>query len=133
MNNFKTRVDTWLIVVLVAPMLLVVALGIYLFPQFPSEALLCWGTLLFSMAIIAIVGFPCHYTLEGDHLLIRSGVVRYRIPYTTITQVEKSNSIWSGPAWSLQRVKISYGDRKFILVSPQDRDGFIQALQTRIH
>ena len=133
MNTFTTKIDTWLMVVLVIPMLLVIGLGIYLFPNFPDEALLCWGTLLFSVGIVAAVGYPCTYTLEADQLLIRSGIVRYRIPYTTITQVDKSSSIWSGPAWSLQRIKICYGDRRFILISPQNRETFITALQSRIH
>ncbi len=131
MNTYKTRIDRWLIVVLLVPMLLVVGLGFYLYPSFPAEALMCWGTLLFSASLVAVIGFPCEYTLDTDHLLIRSGVIRYRIPYADITHVAKSNSLWSSPAWSLQRIKIDYGTRKFILVSPQDRDAFINALQSK--
>lgn len=132
MKTYKTKIDAWLILMLAIPMLLVAGLGIYLYPAFPEEALICGGSLLFSAALVAVIGLPCAYTLEPEQLLIRSGVIRYRIPYRAITGVEKSGSIWSGPAWSLQRVKISYGDRKFMLLSPQDREGFMAALRSNL-
>lgn len=78
-----------------------------------------------------IVGFSCHYTLEADHLRVQSGVVRWRIPYADITDVQASRSPWAAPALSLRRVKISYRGR-FQLVSPRERERFIDELRARV-
>ena len=76
---------------------------------------------------------PCRYTLESDHLLIRCGLIRQRIPYRDITAITPSRSLWSAPALSLQRVKLSYGRSSSQLVSPRERAAFIQALQHRVY
>ena len=77
------------------------------------------------------VAVPCTYTLARDHLLIRSGLIRQKIAYKDITAVEPSASPLSAPALSLKRVKVSYG-RTFQLVSPRERDLFIQSLRERV-
>lgn len=74
--------------------------------------------------VILLAGIPCQYTLADDRLLVRSGVVRWRIPYVQITDIEPSRSLWSAAAMSLPRVKVSYGGR-FIPVSPREREQFI--------
>ena len=72
-KSYPTRIDRWIVVMLVLPMLLVLGLGGWLLPKYPLEALSCFGTLAFSVGLVALIGYPCHYTLMDDHLLVRSG------------------------------------------------------------
>lgn len=67
------------------------------------------------------------YVFESDHLLVRSGPFRWRIPFSEISFVEPSANPLSSPACSLDRLLIQYGPRQ-ILVSPADRLGFLSRL-----
>jgi hypothetical protein len=60
-------------------------------------------------------------------LYIRCGIIKRRIPYWEIHQVERSSNPTSAPALSLRRVKIGYG-QSFQLISPRDRDRFIEEI-----
>lgn len=74
------------------------------------------------------------YTIDGDELLVRSGPMRWRIDIRSITRLERTGDPTSGPALSLDRVRIEYaknGKPKAILVSPADKEGFIAALRER--
>ena len=126
---FFSRVDGWLIAVLllamVAPLAAVWWVG--------ADMVLALASVLVTLLVCGVLLVPCRYTLESDHLLIRCGLIRQRIPYRDITAITPSRSVWSAPALSLQRVKLSYGRTSSQLVSPRDRAAFIQALQHRVY
>ena len=71
--------------------------------------------------------------IEDGELLIRSGPMRWRIPVQDIRRIEASRSWLSSPALSLDRLRIHHcratGRMRQVLVSPRDRQGFVQALQ----
>lgn len=81
-----------------------------------------------AVGAMALVAFDA---LSATQLVIRSGLVRWRIAYADITGVEPSRSLWSAPALSLRRVGVRYAGR-FQLVSPRDRERFITALNGRV-
>lgn len=126
---FPSRVDGWLIAVLllamVSPLAAVWWVG--------ADMVLALASVLVTLLVCGVLLVPCRYTLESDHLLIRCGLIRQRIPYRDITAITPSRSLWSAPALSLQRVKLSYGRTSSQLVSPRDRAAFIQALQHWVH
>jgi len=68
-------------------------------------------------------------------LLVRSGLLRYKIPLTEISEVRPSAEVRTSPAWSLDRLKVVYrtrsGFHQFLLISPRDRDGFLDELTRR--
>jgi hypothetical protein len=126
--TFSARFDTWLVIAVAA------VLGLALHGAStgaPEERVFSLALVVGVVALMFLVGIPCRYTLADDHLLIRSGLVRQRIPYSDITDVAASRSLWAAPAPSLRRVKVSYHGG-FQLVSPQERDLFILALRERI-
>lgn len=69
-----------------------------------------------------------HYTVAGDTLRIVCGPFRWSVPISEISEVVDSRSPLSSPALSLDRLKISYGHNKHILISPDDRNGFLRAI-----
>ena len=126
--TFRSKIDIWLILVLVAatafPLLQVIAAlrsGSTLLPH-----ALIFGLLggLFSWLILST-----KYTVNIDVLLVQSGPFRWRIARNEITRIVPSKSILSSPALSLDRLRIDYaGGRNSILISPRDKDGFLRAI-----
>lgn len=128
---YRSRVDAWLVaaVALAPGFLLVDAISAY--PESPRETLSGLAMLALLAALGAIFGYPCTYTLASTHLLIRSGAFRQRIAYADVTSVEPSRSAWAAPALSLRRVRIVHAGR-VQLVSPREREAFIEALRERV-
>lgn len=87
---------------------------------------------LFLLGVVIVVAvvplFTTSYSINQTHLIVKFGLMRWRVPLADIRSVSESNDPTSAPALSLQRVKIAYGAGSYILVSPNDRSAFIQAL-----
>jgi len=130
MNQFRSKVDTWLVVVILAAFTFTLVQGFVLRNISVAGGLLSFAAAVFVVGLFLAVAVPCKYTLEADHLLIQSGFMKQRIAYRDIKKVEPSSSPLAAPALSLKRVKISY-NRTFQLVSPRERELFIQLLQER--
>jgi hypothetical protein len=123
--------------------------------QFPSKrdfwlGLLIWGLMLLGaipallkpgkgqfiimVAVVLFIGwiwFGTGYEISGDELKIRCGPFRQRIPLQEIKEIKKTRSPLSAPACSLDRLEIKYGAAKRVLISPADKEGFIQLLTER--
>ncbi len=81
-------------------------------------------TILFGWIVAAT-----DYTIRGQSLLIRSGPFHWEVDIQTIASVRPSVDPTSSPALSLDRLNIVYDGGSEILVSPEERDGFIAALR----
>ncbi len=81
--------------------------------------------------MIAALSIPCVYTLTDESLKIKSGMLEDEVPLRKIRGAEKSSSMWSAPALSLRRIKITLEDGSRS-ISPKDRDGFIIDLEARL-
>lgn len=132
----KSKVDAWLgllLLVLAAmgPVSLVV--GIYRLVVWGSvEGWVFIGLGLFVTGLMSLVVWPITYTLTSDHLVIRAGVFRSRLPYDTITAVYPTRNPLSSPALSLDRTRIDYtGKIGFALISPESREQFMRDLAER--
>ncbi|MGV3483591.1 MAG: PH domain-containing protein [Planctomycetaceae bacterium] len=129
---YPSAVDRWLIAILYAGPALLIGLCIYLSRTGRSEeALTC---LLVSAGLVLlnlVLTLPCRYTLTADALHIRCGLIRETIELQRITHAELSSSWRSGPALSLKRVRIHFGECHR-LISPLDRERFIQDLMEAV-
>lgn len=130
-SAYPSRIDAWLVIVIAAAIVLVLAQGVLLRHTAPVAALLAFGVAVFTGLIVATMTMPCRYELEADHLLIRCGLIRQRIDYADITGIAPSRSLVSAPALSLRRVKIRF-THGVQLVSPREREAFIADLQQRV-
>ncbi len=125
---FRSKIDLWLILVLVAAAVL---------PLIQAVAALRDGSnWLPDVLIFGLLGgflywfvISTKYTVNKDTLLVQSGPFRWRIARNEITKISASKSILSSPAMSLDRIRIDYaGGRNSILISPKDKDGFLKAI-----
>lgn len=131
-RTFRTRIDLWLALLVggatAAP--LVMAGWLIAQGRFDGVLLLTlWGSAV-SAAVLGLT-WPVRYTLRDDRLLVRSGWLRWEIPCAAIRRVQPTWSPLAGPAWSLRRVLIEWSAGDFILVSPDDRESFIDELAAR--
>ena len=130
--TYSSRIDAWLVALVAGTIGVVLASAVSSYPHSPSESLMALGVLAATLLVSGLVGYPCEYTLTEAQLVIRSGLVRQRIPYRDITAIEPSRSPWAAPALSLRRVKVSFSGR-FQLVSPRARERFIDDLRRRVN
>ena len=129
----RSAVDWWIALILLAgaalvPLLLALALTGF------GRDLVGSASMLVAAAIMAstLTGlvWPVRYTLAGEVLVVRSGLLRQRVRLADITSVEPTRALWSSPALSSRRLRIRYG-ASWILVSPRDRDAFLADLAAR--
>jgi hypothetical protein len=81
------------------------------------------------IVIIAYLFYDTTYTIKGKELEIRFGFLyKQKIDITTIREIKETNNPLSSPAASLDRLDIRYGRSGSVLISPKDKQKFVQAL-----
>jgi PH (Pleckstrin Homology) domain-containing protein len=128
---YASKIDTWLVAVslscaFAALTSLVTASHIGTMGMTAFVGLLACTVL----GLLAWVLLGTNYRFDGAMLIICSGPFRWRIPVREILSIEQSRNPLSSPALSLDRLCIQYGaPRRIILVSPRDREGFMQEFE----
>ncbi len=130
---FTSKVDAWLIAI--GPFGGIAAAAVALPLAFQSRATLDLTVLAAVVALTMILPawllLDTNYTLTVDELLIRSGPFRWRIALSEVREVFPTRSWLSSPALSLDRLHIGYGAGRSILVSPREKQRFIDSLRQR--
>jgi Bacterial PH domain len=130
-TEYPSRIDSWLSIVLVGAPLIVVAAGVFTLTKSVGAGIVTITTGLIVGGLIAALSIPCVYTLTDESLKIKSGLLEDEVPLRKIRGAEKSSSMWSAPALSLRRIKLTLDDGSRS-ISPKDRDGFITDLEARL-
>jgi hypothetical protein len=91
--------------------------------------------IIFHFALAVLIYFfvvRIKYTLDDQHLRIYMGPFLYRsIEIQSIRKMEKSNNPLSSPAASLRRIAIHYNKWGYVLISPRDRESFMEEVWKR--
>ena len=125
---FKSDVDWWYYIVIVAVVVVVITA---LLPTLRGGQLplsIATIILIASLALPVWLLFSTNYRVDTETLLIKSGPFSWVIPLNEIHSVRPSRSVISSPALSLNRLELTYGDGKSILVSPKNRVAFLTAI-----
>jgi len=79
--------------------------------------------------------FGTAYEITSSHVIIRFGPIRWRIKMDEIAEAAPTSSAWlmvggrhARFALSRDAIMIKYRKRNAVLISPQDKTGFLQAL-----
>ena len=129
MKEFASKIDTWLMSVIVVTVL--VSMGAAILSLMIGGLIGCLSALL-----IAVVGavlpvwllLSTKYVVNNESLIVRSGPFSWLIPVGVISSVQETQNSLSSPALSLDRLRISYGESKSIMVSPKDKRQFRAAI-----
>ncbi|MEM9998203.1 MAG: PH domain-containing protein [Bacteroidota bacterium] len=130
--TYRSKVDRWI----------AVAIGLTVLVSLGTTGLLLvegkpWGWLIGAVLVGVGAVWPAWaflttaYHFSDDQLVIRCGPSVTRVPLDEITAIKPTRDPLSAPALSLDRLRITYGARKQVLISPQDQAAFLKALQER--
>ncbi|MBZ0213861.1 MAG: PH domain-containing protein [Nitrospirae bacterium] len=128
-TRYPTKVDLWLFLLVGVGMLVgtvaVIAAG------FETGEWVAAGVFVLVWVLVGALAWPVEYVLSDEELVVRSGVIRWRVPLGEFVSISATRDPSSAPAWSLDRLKISYGT-KFIMISPDRREEFLDDLEQRV-
>ena len=129
--RFNSKVDGWLIPVVV----IAIAGMLAAFVAVVTDDTPLWLKLVVSFTSVLFCGFlfavlmSTYYVVADGVLRIVSGPFRWKVAISDIVEITPTRNPVSSPALSLDRLKITYGSRRFVLVSPADKDGFNRAIE----
>ena len=98
----------------------------------PVAALSIVVTALLIVALIGSLLVRTHYTIMGNTLRIASGPFSWKVPIDQIESVKATRNPLSSPALSLDRLQITYGNGRRVMVSPADKTGFLKAIDREL-
>ena len=130
MLEFESKKDRWLTLILGFSAFIDIAAALFLIRvdmAFLPKAITV-GVLLASGILILWIMIGTRYVIDRGILTAYCGPFRWRVPLDAIHDIEPTRSPLSSPALSLDRLKLSYGDGKSILVSPAEKERFRNAL-----
>ena len=125
-----SKKDWWLMAVIGAA---VIAMAVAGFSVLISGSEPAWvGCVLLGSAAITVwlVG-TISYEITQTELVIRCAMFRITVPVNEIQEIFPTHNPLSSPALSLDRLRINYfrnGKMKFVMISPQDKSGFLNDL-----
>lgn len=129
-NVYRSKVDTWLLAVLVSAMALCIYASV---TALRSGSPATWWIVLITVGVG--VGLPLwllvatRYTLDSKLLLVQSGPFKWRVPVAEITNITPTKNPLSSPALSLDRLRIDYGRCNTVMISPRDKEQFLRDLE----
>ncbi len=132
--TFVSRYDTWLRIVLWINNLMLIGGLAVLLVQRDLTAIVVAIVLAVVLAGVIWMQFATYYRVDGDTLFVRCGPFHWTIPIASITAVTPTDDPTSGPALSMRRLRLEFkkGDATDeIFISPEDREGFVEALRER--
>jgi hypothetical protein len=122
MKIYKSKIDWWLGLVLV-------------YPIFRSVASIIEGEwigyigIVVCLLFIVFISKSTRYIITENLLIVKCMfIVNDRIEISKIRKVEKTNSILSAPALSLDRIAIKFNKFDEVYVSPKDKHAFVDEL-----
>ena len=127
--KFRSKVDAWLAITLF------LSSAVALFAAYSIASRTADFGLL-GPAMLAGIGaglpmwlfFSTNYHVHSGNLVIHSGPFGWQVPLLGITRIVPTRSALSGPALSLDRLRVEYGAGKVVLISPQDQEAFLRAI-----
>ncbi len=131
-QHFPSKRDTWLVLVLWSGVGISVACVAPLVPQLSrTAAIVAIGVCAATALLCLWVLYGTYYDLGNELLWIYSGPFRFRVPVAQIESVVPTRNPLSSPACSLDRLRISWRGGHRIMISPEDKEGFLRALRER--
>ena len=119
---FPSKRDAWLGILLWG----VVANGLYFSFRDPERTGLYIAVPL--LIIATWVWFFTGYTLTDDMLFVRCGPFKKKVAIKDIILIRESRKFLASAALSMERLEIHTEDRYPYIISPRDREGFLQQL-----
>jgi hypothetical protein len=130
--TFRSKVDGWLAaVLLISAAASATAVVIVSVVESPLLGLAISPLLALSVGLPMWVLRATSYTFGDTDLEVYCGPFSWRVPLREIRAVTATRNPLSSPALSLDRLRIDFGRMGSIMVSPEDKAGFMEELRKR--
>lgn len=127
--KFRSKVDA----ILVVPLAVGLGLPLLLITMGLAEGRPLLGAVIPLVVIVAVIPLNwISYELTNEQIVVRQGWLRWRMPLQRIRALKATRAIWSSPALSLDRIEIRTDRGLWLMVSPADKAGFIQAVRAKV-
>ena len=130
---YKSKKDQWLVWITWFSNIVIIVSVIYLFF---IEGITTYS-LVYGISMILIVLFLyfllnlTYYVITDSELQVRSFFFKWNIRIDTIKKIFETNNMLSSPALSLDRLMIIYEDGKKIMISPVNKNEFLNDLASQ--
>ena len=130
-QRFRSAIDWWWLVLLGIPTvrllwMLIAGLSAGRAPSIGFViAILTFAGLWYSIATTG-------YIVNGQHLIVRFGPFKTRVPLASIHTLRATTSILSAPALSSKRIEVRASNGASVMISPKDSAGFVDAIRRAV-
>lgn len=126
---YRSKISLFLLLIMIAATLAPV-FPLLFKPQLSTTSYIVMVlSFIFCLIIVVPTFSQTYYSIEDNALHIKSGFLYNRtIHIQAIRKIEETRNIVSSPALSMDRLEIIYNKFDSIIVSPQDKESFIQDL-----
>ena len=134
--RYYSKKNIWLMAIIWFVLLLPLGLGILFVINIGPGGI--WGIIFLGLVVdvpVLLLTYPIYYEITPPLLLVRSGLIRMRIPLDSVQQVVPDYT-WGNPsgisfAMSLDHLRVDTSNRYwpfFVYISPKDKVEFMQNL-----
>jgi hypothetical protein len=129
-QRFRSKVDLWLVVPGATGAAIPGILAVGRMAEGDPYWVMNLALIAVSFALASV--FLVSYTITDDAMIVRQGPLRYRMPLTRLRELRGTREASAAPALAIDRIEVRTEKGRWLLVSPSDRLGFIQAIQRRV-
>ena len=122
MLNFKSKKDVWLSVLIWGVIILM------FFIMITEQNIVVYIVGILNNALLLWIWFGTSYRIDDEALIVRSGPFISTIDIKTIKKLKATKTLLAGPALSLDRIEIQYKTYDTVIVSPKDKNEFVENL-----
>jgi hypothetical protein len=121
---FPSKVDNAVLILFVVTSIPAIAVGI------KEKEWMVFVIMLFSFVFVLYLLYDTNYAITQGNLKVHSGfIVNKNIPIAAIKSIKKTDSILSAPASSFtDRIEVFYRESKSIIISPKEKQAFVEEL-----
>lgn len=124
-KTYRSKLSWGLAVLAFGPLILALALTVS--DGAWAAAAIIAASIMFMMITYALTFYAV--TPEKDLVVHGGPFMKRRIPISSIKSIEGTRTILGAPAWSLDRLHISFGKYDAVVISPVRKKEFIESLK----
>lgn len=137
--KFSSKIDNFFVGIISITVFII--LSVFLFPllldydRTSIDTITVLSLCVLSIGLLLWSAFSIKYVLNNDHLFVKGGLFKSRIPYEDITRISPTTEIFTGFRLlsSKQGIELFYKSATLgsVKISPKDIDLFIFELEKR--
>lgn len=125
MLNFQSKKDIWLSVLIWGVIILL------FFMMITEQNLVMFIVGILNNALLLWLWFDTNYKIDDENLIVKNGPFKSTIDIKSIHKLRATKTLLAGPALSIDRIEIQYKRYDFVIVSPKEKNKFIESLLSK--